>query len=89
MFLQHPYRSEHVFPPDYETRVQDGVAPLDGIRDFAAHSQRRKLWNKSVAPAAVKEYGEMLKGVIAELMEELEKRQGEDVDLSAWMGYAA
>lgn len=59
------------------------------MRDFTEHSKRRKLWNKAVTPAAIKEYGELLKGVVHELVESLEKRQGEVVDISAWMGYMA
>lgn len=72
---------------DYGSRVQEVGSQLDGMRDFTEHSKRRKLWNKSVTPAAIKEYGEMLKGVITEFMEALEQREGEVLDVSAWLGY--
>ncbi|TCD67925.1 hypothetical protein EIP91_011789 [Steccherinum ochraceum] len=75
--------------PYYSPRIQNGVAQLDGMRDFAEHTQRRKLWNKSVTPAAIKEYSEMLKDVVRDFVTALEKRQGEVLDLSAWLGYMA
>lgn len=69
--------------------MQKDVAQLDGMRDFAEHTKRRKLWNKSVSPAAVRTYGEIMKSVVLELIEAFEKRQGEAIDLSVWMGYTS
>ena len=59
------------------------------MRDLSEHSKRRKLWNKCVAPAAVKEYGEMLKATVRELVEQLERKQEEVIDISTWMSLAA
>ncbi|TCD71757.1 hypothetical protein EIP91_005523 [Steccherinum ochraceum] len=75
--------------PYYVTRVPKDAYQLDGMVDFAQHAQRRKLWNKAVTPAAIKDYAEMLKGVLADLVRAFEERKGEIVDISAWMGYTS
>lgn len=60
---------------------------MDGIRDFSEHAARRKPWNKAMGVAALKDYSGLLVSKVQELTSNLGQRQGETVDLSAWMTY--
>ncbi|CAL1710751.1 unnamed protein product [Somion occarium] len=75
--------------PYYDCRYQKGVTPLDGIKDFHEHAGRRKLWNRAFSMAAAKEHVDDLQTAVSELLQELEKRQGDVVDISQWISFIA
>ncbi|KIP10629.1 hypothetical protein PHLGIDRAFT_495533, partial [Phlebiopsis gigantea 11061_1 CR5-6] len=72
--------------PAYDTRVHfDGSVQLDGVRDPAVHSGRRKAWTKAMSPAALKGYEGIIVDKVTLLVEALSKRRGGCVDLSYWI----
>lgn len=76
-------------PQDYDIRTQDGVSPLDGLKDYAEHAARRRLWNRGTSVASAKTYTDHLRHVIDEFMQALAQRQDQTIDISKWMSFAA
>ena len=77
----------HVLRLDYETRLHPAGRPLDGIRNMAEHTPRRKLWARGMNSAAMKYYEELILATAADLVNALEQRAGQRVDISDWMTY--
>ncbi|CAL1708185.1 unnamed protein product [Somion occarium] len=75
--------------PYYDIRTQDGVSPLDGLKDYAEHAARRRLWNRGTSVASAKTYTDHLRHVIDEFMQALAQRQDQTIDISKWMSFAA
>ena len=73
---------------DFDTRTNGPVKQLDGRwDDLAAYAQRRKPWNRGVSTAAFKDYEDILRSLLRDVVITFEKRQGESVNLAAWMLY--
>ena len=53
------------------------------------YAERRRPWTKGMSTAAIKDYEELLKGVLKELLAALEKKHGEPVDIAKYMIYTA
>ncbi|KAI0093115.1 cytochrome P450 [Irpex rosettiformis] len=73
--------------PFYNIRVTEEGLPIDAIKDFDQHTIRRKPWTRALAPAALKDYEEIILTKTELLMEKLTERVGQDIDISAWMSY--
>lgn len=56
-------------------------------RDRTDHGQLRRDWNKAFNSTSLKDYDAMVVRTSRELVEELEKRTSEVVDISKWMDY--
>ncbi|KZP07807.1 cytochrome P450 [Athelia psychrophila] len=61
--------------------------PLITHRDTAQHRARRRLWDRAFSTASVKGYDELVIKRTRELCEALEKRSGQVLDFSRWMGF--
>jgi cytochrome P450 len=71
-----------------------GAATLRGstgslltIIDPQEHAQRRKIWDRSMNTSAILGYGDMLLRRIGQLIHQLQKREGSEVDLSMWLSF--
>ena len=70
-----------------------GTTPsIVALRDLDSHRERRKLWNRGLASAALKELQPSVENRVSELVDELSKRvspaSGEKniaVDLARWI----
>ena len=58
---------------------------LIGQRDPVEYRRRRKPWDRSFSSAGLKNYEEIVIRRSRELVEQFEKRDGEEIDLSMWM----
>jgi cytochrome P450 len=56
-------------------------------RDPVEHKRCRKTWDRGMSTASIKNYDEILTRKARELVEQSEKRVGQEVDLAMWMGY--
>lgn len=52
-----------------------------------AHTHRRRLWNRGMSPESQREYEGMMQRRVEMLLEELEKRQGVQLDLVHWIRF--
>lgn len=59
------------------------------VRDTTEHARRRKVWNRAFNASSIQEYAPILIRRTRELIEELAKRQGENVNISKWMEHFA
>jgi cytochrome P450 len=50
------------------------------------HSQRRRVWDRAFTPASLKDYEPMIHRRASQLIEQLSKRKGQEIDLGHWMG---
>ena len=53
--------------------------PLVGIMDPQMHAERRKPWNRAFSAAAIKEYETLIANRATQLIQVLEKQNGEVV----------
>jgi cytochrome P450 len=58
-------------------------------QDPVEHKRRRKTWDRAFSTASIKNYEEIVTRKARELIEQLEKRAGQEIDLSMWMSYFA
>ena len=63
------------------------VTALIGIRDPAVHHERRKRWNRAFSTAALKEFQPRIQYRVQQVVDALEERQREVVDLAEWIGF--
>ncbi|KAJ3538505.1 hypothetical protein NM688_g6512 [Phlebia brevispora] len=74
--------------PFYTTRQQpNGTTSLLNIVDPVEHAARRRTWNRAMNSAALKDYEDIVKSKVNELMECLAQRQSQVIDISDWMSY--
>ncbi|GJE94463.1 cytochrome P450 [Phanerochaete sordida] len=74
--------------PYYITRQSlDGVVQIDGVSDFKEHARRSKPWAKAMNGTAIKTYQPIVSSTVAELIEQLDKRVGGEVNMSDWMNF--
>lgn len=72
--------------PYYDSRTTpDQITQMDGIRDFSVHGQRRKPWIRAMSSAGIKGFEPVIKMKALELVDELSKKLGENIDISHWM----
>ena len=57
--------------------------------DLGEYARRRKAWTRGTSIAAIKDYEELLRAVLRDLLGAFEKRQGESINVAAWMVYTA
>ena len=62
--------------------------PLIGIQDAEEHAQRRRAWNRGLAPAALKGYDHIMSHRVHQLVDVLEQQEGAVV-LGKWINYFA
>lgn len=75
---------------DFTTRRDGHIVQLDGQYDNPQeYAERRRPWTKGMSTAAIKDYEELLKGVLKDLLTALERMQGEPVDIAKYMIYTA
>ena len=60
---------------------------MDGMRNMAEHTVRRKFWSRGMNSAAMKYYEELIHGTVADLVDGLEQRMSQKVDISLWMTF--
>ena len=72
---------------DYDNRGP--IASLLHITHPAPHAKRRRMWMKAFTGAALKDYEQITIRRMRELIEALQKRQSEIVDIARWMEYFA
>lgn len=70
---------------DYNTREHEAGVSLDGLRDTAQHAARRKPWARGMNSAAMKHYENLIRSTVRDLLGALHKREGEKIDIAAWM----
>jgi cytochrome P450 len=51
------------------------------------HAKRRRLWDRAFTSNAIKSYEPMLQVRLTQLMDSLDARRGQSLDLSAWIGF--
>ncbi|THH23060.1 hypothetical protein EUX98_g8119 [Antrodiella citrinella] len=73
--------------PYFNTRVNGPNPQLDGIRDMDDYARRRKAWNRGMSVAALKDYEELLRVILRDLLLAFENRQEESLNLHTWLGY--
>ena len=66
--------------------MSDKIQTMVALQDMEIHLQRRRAWNRSFTPLAVKGYEELIATRAAELVTQLEKQHGE-VSLGLWLNY--
>ncbi len=72
---------------DYDTREHEAGVSLDGLRDPALHTIRRKPWARGMNSTAMKYYEDLVRSQVGELARAFHQREGEKVDISAWMTF--
>ena len=62
---------------------------LDGIRDPALHTVRRRPWARGMGTAAMKHYEALIGRTVGDLTQAFKEKAacGEVVDLSRWMTF--
>jgi cytochrome P450 len=70
--------------PGWYNRFPKNVNSLVSQRDPAEHKRRRRLWDRALNSTALKNCEEVLVRTTKEFVEQLEKRIGEEIDLSLW-----
>jgi cytochrome P450 len=63
------------------------IPALIAIRDPTEHARRRKPWVRAFTTTALRDYEEIVGNSCRVLIDALEKRQGEILDIAAWMSY--
>ncbi|KAJ5681310.1 benzoate 4-monooxygenase cytochrome P450 [Penicillium maclennaniae] len=79
----HSGRSECTKGPWYS--MLHPFISLFAIRDKAEHSRRRKPWELAFRPNAVLEYVPALEEGTTELLEQVERRKGQSMDMTYWI----
>jgi len=68
----------------------DGEQPsVVGQRNPVEHKRRRRTWERALNTTAIRNYDEVIMRRARELLEQFEKRAGEEIDLSMWMSHFA
>ncbi|KIM78409.1 hypothetical protein PILCRDRAFT_11126 [Piloderma croceum F 1598] len=74
--------------PVWYNRVADGQpSSIIGTQDPVEHKRRRKTWDRAFSTAAIRNYEEIVVRRARQLVEQFEKRAGQDIDLSTWMSF--
>ena len=63
------------------------ITPLVGIRDVEEHARRRRPWNRAFNWASVKEFEPVITNRVQQLVEALDARKGQVIDLAEWIGF--
>jgi len=71
----------------YNRRPKGKPMSVIAMRDPVEHKRRRKMWDRAFSTAAIKNYDEIVAKRARELVEQFEKRAGQEIDLSMWMSY--
>ena len=71
----------------YGRNLWPTIPPLIGYRDSAEHMRRRKPWNRAFSTASVKEFEPVIQQRVLQFGEALADRQGEVIDLAAWISF--
>jgi cytochrome P450 len=72
---------------DYDTRAHEAGISLDGLRDQALHTARRRPWARGMNSASMKYYEELAKSTVSDLITAFSQREGETIDISQWMTF--
>ncbi|KAI0344596.1 high nitrogen upregulated cytochrome P450 monooxygenase 1 [Trametopsis cervina] len=73
--------------PYYQTRIHEAGTSLDGLRDQALHTVRRRPWARGMNTTSMKYYEELVKSTVTDLTTAFRQREGEVVDISQWMTF--
>lgn len=80
--------SSKIQTTDWYNRVPKGVpGGVITLQDPAEHKDRRRIWDRAFNTSAVKIYEEVVVDKTRELVEQLERRAGQEIDFSRWMSY--
>ncbi|EKM50334.1 uncharacterized protein PHACADRAFT_264951 [Phanerochaete carnosa HHB-10118-sp] len=71
--------------PFYDTRIHDSGVSLDGLRDMALHTVRRRPWARAMNSASTKYYEELIRKTVSDLISGLNERVDRPVDIAEWM----
>jgi cytochrome P450 len=72
----------------YQVHVPyDTDGSLIDIIDPAAHSKRRRIWERAFTPNAIKSYEPMLQARLNQLMVNFVSRVGQPIDIAEWFGF--
>lgn len=63
------------------------VPSLIGFQDSAAHQLRRRPWNRAFNTASLKEFQPRIQHRVHQLVDALEERHGQVLDLAQWIGF--
>jgi cytochrome P450 len=63
------------------------VVPMLGSRDASTHTRLRKPWNRAFTTASLKDYEHIVVRRARELIENLDKRHSQQLDISEWMEF--
>ncbi|KZV90697.1 cytochrome P450 [Exidia glandulosa HHB12029] len=70
----------------YKTLVPPGgTGAILTVTDPEDHRQRRRVWDRALANTALADYRSMMDARITQLREALDKRCGQEVDISEWL----
>lgn len=72
---------------DYNTRKHDGGVSLDGLRDQALHTVRRRPWARGMNTASMKYYEQLVTSTVNDLITAFRQRDGEVINISEWMTF--
>ncbi|KAI0093381.1 high nitrogen upregulated cytochrome P450 monooxygenase 1 [Irpex rosettiformis] len=70
--------------PYYNTRTHEAGVSLDGLRDQALHTVRRRPWSRGMSSTSMKYYEELVHLVVREFVTSLSQRAGKVVDFTEW-----
>ena len=70
---------------DYNTRRHEHAVSLDGLRDQALHTVRRRPWARGMNSTNMKYYEELVKSTVGDLLKAFREREAETVNISQWM----
>ena len=71
----------------YNRSPSRGPASVIAITDPVEHKRRRRTWDRGFSTAAMRNYEEIVTRNARELVEQFEKREGQEIDLSMWLSY--
>lgn len=78
----------HIFL-DYNTRTHEAGVSLDGLRDQALHTVRRRPWARGMSSASMKYYEGLVHTVVEDFVDSLSQRaaRGEVIDFTEWANF--
>ncbi len=72
----------------YSIRAQSSdTKSLLNIADPVEHAVRRRTWKRALNGTALKDYEDILKSKVQQLMGCLAQRQNQAIDISEWMSF--
>lgn len=90
-FISVVHGNKSRFPkgPWYQDMVAEPVESLISIRDYDEHKSRRKVWDETFTPKALKVYEARISKILDDLVNRFDSfaSTGEIVDLSLWSEY--